>query len=89
MNQLYLERRYILPMENDKLTKKMTIAKKNQSGQSFIEFILLLAGISIISFSFMKGINSNTAQKWKRVSEIILNNGAPPDSAGYKNLQLR
>ncbi len=75
-------------MKEDSL-KNNKLNHKNQSGQSFIAFILLLAGIAIVSFAFMKQINGNTAEKWKRMAEIILNNGGNETSGNYIKLQLR
>lgn len=45
---------------------------KAQSGQSLVEFILLLGGIVIISFTFMKTINSNIAFRWEKLTAAIL-----------------
>jgi Flp pilus assembly pilin Flp len=51
------------------ITKKVL---KDQSGQTFVEFVLLLASIVIIAFSFMRLTNSGVEQKWTRMAQIIL-----------------
>lgn len=45
---------------------------KDQSGQTLVEFILLLAAIVIISFSFLSILNSNISERWAKVANIIL-----------------
>ena len=45
---------------------------KNQEGQTLIEFVLLLASITIISFGFMRMINSNIASRWEAMANVIL-----------------
>lgn len=49
--------------------KKLT---KNQDGQTLVEFILLLAGITMISFSFMRLVNSNIADRWQAMAQMVL-----------------
>ncbi|MBT4791207.1 MAG: hypothetical protein HON90_06520 [Halobacteriovoraceae bacterium] len=44
----------------------------DQSGQSLIEFVLLLAGIVIISFTFLRVVNSEMASRWENMANIIL-----------------
>ena len=44
----------------------------NQSGQSLVEFILLMSGIVIISFTFMRVINGNIADRWQSMATMIL-----------------
>ena len=50
-------------------TKKIV---KDQSGQTLVEFVLLLASIVIVAFSFMRITNSGIEQKWTRMAQIIL-----------------
>ena len=69
--------RYNIPVE--KLNTKIL---KNQSGQSLIEFVLLLVLIVVISTSFMRIVNTNTADIWTRMATLILDN---PD----ETLQLK
>lgn len=45
---------------------------EDQSGQTLVEFILLLAAIVIISFSFLKLVNGFTIQRWESLANIIL-----------------
>ncbi len=69
--------RYNIPVEE--LNTKIL---KNQSGQSLIEFVLLLVLIVVISTSFMRIVNTNTADIWTRMATLILDN---PD----ETLQLK
>lgn len=55
-----------------KKTAYSSIKKQGQSGQTLVEFILLLASISIISFSFLKAINGNMSERWERIYKVIL-----------------
>ncbi len=50
-------------------TKKII---KDQSGQTLIEFVLLLAGIVIISTTFMTQINGYIANRWEAMANVIL-----------------
>ncbi|MEE2671183.1 MAG: hypothetical protein VYA54_05705 [Bdellovibrionota bacterium] len=45
---------------------------ENQSGQTLVEFILLLSAISIISFSFMRVVNSSISERWQKMAQTIL-----------------
>lgn len=47
-------------------------SKENQSGQTLIEFILLLAVIVIISFTFTSGVNTAISQRWQALANIVL-----------------
>jgi hypothetical protein len=47
-------------------------SKHKQSGQTLVEFVLLLASITIISFTFLKVVNSNIGDRWKVIYELIL-----------------
>ena len=53
-------------------TETKNIVKKDESGQTLVEFVLLLASISIISFSFIKLINSNIGDRWQKIFTVIL-----------------
>lgn len=46
--------------------------EENQSGQTLVEFILILAGVAIVSFSFMAAVNGNIADRWKKIATVIL-----------------
>ncbi len=50
-------------------TKKQT---KDQSGQTLVEFILLLGSITIISLTFMSVINSKVANRWEKLANVLL-----------------
>jgi len=50
-------------------TKKIL---KDQSGQTFVEFILLLASIVMVAYSFMRLTNSGVEKKWTQMAQIIL-----------------
>lgn len=44
---------------------------KNEKGQSFLELILLMVVTILISFTMIKGINSNIALRWKVMAKLI------------------
>ncbi|MBP9680153.1 MAG: hypothetical protein KBD76_02015 [Bacteriovorax sp.] len=50
---------------------------KDQKGQTFIEFILLLVLLVSISFTFMRGFNSYIGTRWEIMLKII----ASPNSS--------
>ncbi len=54
------------------ISQDTKITVKNQSGQTLVEFILILMGIVIISFSFMSIINGNISNRWTSIANIIL-----------------
>ena len=66
-------RRYIFPRLSKPIcehpTKDLT---KNQSGQTLVEFVLLLASIVAIAFSFMRVVNTNLGDQWLQMSQTIL-----------------
>ena len=45
---------------------------KDQSGQTLVEFVLLLLGIVIISTTFMSQINGYIANRWEAMANVIL-----------------
>lgn len=45
---------------------------KNQKGQTLVEFVLLLAGIVIISFTFLSQVNTRIADRWQKMVEIVV-----------------
>jgi Flp pilus assembly pilin Flp len=59
----------------------MTSSKENlikdQKGQTFIEFILLLVLLVSLSFTFMRGFNSHIGNRW----EYMLKRIAVPNEA--------
>ena len=44
----------------------------NQEGQSFVEFILLLALISVLSLGYLKVVNTNLAEFWQKAVTLIV-----------------
>jgi hypothetical protein len=48
------------------------LTHKNQSGQSLVEFVLLLTAILIISMGFLKSVNSGMGNQWKAMATILL-----------------
>lgn len=58
--------RYKLPSHP---TKKFVI---NQKGQTLVEFLLLLASIVAIAYTFMRVVNSNLGEQWTEMSQTIL-----------------
>lgn len=57
----------------------------NQSGQSFVEFILLMAVLSFISFVMLRSFNSGIADKWKQIVEIV----ASPSADNRTTVEIR
>lgn len=55
-----------------KSSENKPLSVNNESGQSFIEFILLLVMLIGISYGLMAGINGNIANRWKSVVTIIV-----------------
>lgn len=51
-------------------TQKFDI--ENEKGQTLIEFVLLLAAIGIISVGFMTQMNKYTAERWRAMAQVIL-----------------
>jgi hypothetical protein len=47
--------------------------KKAQSGQTVVEFVLLMFVILAISLGFLKVINTNLAKMWKNAAIFIVN----------------
>jgi Flp pilus assembly pilin Flp len=45
---------------------------KNESGQTLVEFLLLLVSIVLIAFTFMRTMNSELADVWSKMANIIL-----------------
>lgn len=46
-----------------------------QNGQSLVEFVLLLAVISMLSYSFVAVMNSNLGSYWEHCVNIVVNDG--------------
>jgi len=45
--------------------------RKNQKGQSFLEFIFVLLTMITISTAFIRGINGLVAKRWEVMVKII------------------
>lgn len=61
--------RYKIPVQ-----KSNTNLLKNQSGQSLVEFVLLLVLIVLIATSFMRIVNTQVADIWLRMATLVLEN---------------
>ncbi len=57
-------------MESGKIVPKKK--KSNQSGQSLVEFILLLLVIVLLSFSFISISNRNLGRLWEAYVRLIV-----------------
>ena len=87
MQNNHLPQRSNLPIKNGFIQKmiEQDIYKSNkQSGQSLVEFMLLLASILLISMSFMKIVNKNVASYWTDMANTLM-----LDVEGNEKLQLR
>jgi hypothetical protein len=63
----------------------LTLRKRlNQRGQSIVEFVLLLAVISLISYTFVAVMNKNLARYWQYSANLIVD-----DKPGTKSVQFR
>lgn len=60
------------------------ILKRNEKGQSLVEFILLFAIIVGISFAFMKAINGGLGKRWLAIGNQLL-----IDTDNNQKLELR
>ncbi len=70
-----------------KLRKRLPILNisKTQKGQTLVEFVLLLAVISLISYGFVSIMNRNIGAYWEHSVNLIVNDG--PASLGKANYQ--
>jgi hypothetical protein len=59
------------------ILKYSSSLKKNESGQSFIEFLFLLLILVALSFSLVKGFNDTVAKQWKAIVQAV---AIPTDS---------
>lgn len=65
--------RYLFPTKCSEIPEQSTkFSLKRQSGQTFVEFVLLLASIVIVAFSFMRVANNGIADRWETFANIIL-----------------
>ncbi len=63
-------RKKALPMKKH---KNKPLGLKNEQGQTFIEFVLLLVMLIGISYGLLSGINGNVAKRWKTLVTVIVN----------------
>lgn len=56
----------------------------NERGQTFVEFVLLLSMIMLISFSFMRLLNTGIGKYWTAMANTIM-----LDVPNAKKLKLR
>jgi len=56
----------MLPL--NKFTKKL-----GEKGQSIVEFVLLLAVVTALSYSFVAVMNKNLARYWEYSANLIVN----------------
>lgn len=57
--------------------------KKKQKGQAIIEFVLLLAVLTLITYGFVYFMNRNLAKYWEYSANLIIN-----DKPGEKTVKL-
>ncbi len=57
-----------LPHKIRRLVKRL-----NQRGQSLVEFVLLLAVISMLSYGFVSVMNRNIGNYWQYAVNLIIN----------------
>ena len=69
-----------------KLRKRLPLFKVkcsqwiNQKGQTIVEFVLLLAVVSTISYAFVASINTFMGKYWTHSVNLIINDGDPARS---------
>ena len=61
---------------------------KNQKGQTLVEFVLLLAVVTTISYGFVSVINTNVGKYWTHCVNLVINDGHPsrPNPPAYKKI---
>ncbi len=59
------------------------LGKKKQKGQAIIEFVLLLAVLTLITYGFVYFMNRNLAKYWEYSANLIIN-----DKPGEKTVKL-
>lgn len=64
------------------ITRKWS-RRLHQRGQSLVEFVLLLAVISMISYAFVSVMNRNIGAYWEHCVNLIVND-ADPDKPRLK-----
>lgn len=66
-----------------KLLKKLFGKNLSERGQSIVEFVLLLAAITFLSYFFIAVMNRNIGRYWEYSVNLIVN-----DKPGKKSLTL-
>lgn len=61
----------------------IAIKKKKQLGQAIIEFVLLLAVLTLITYGFVYFMNRNLARYWEYSANLIIH-----DKPGEKTVTL-
>ena len=46
---------------------------KNQNGQTFLEFVMLMLVLVSLSFITLKGFNNSIAERWLAIVKVIAN----------------
>lgn len=64
-----------------KLPPKVPSLKACEKGQSFVEFILLMLMIIMISFNFMKIVNTNLGKTWVKMVNVVIKDTNPEASS--------
>lgn len=54
-------------------SKNNGLSMKDEKGQTFIEFILLLVMLIGISYGLLATVNGNVASRWKTLVTLIVN----------------
>ena len=58
------------------LSDKNSLVISKEEGQTLIEFLLLLASIVTVAYSFMRIMNTNIADDWQRMAQLLLEDEA-------------
>ncbi len=66
-----------------KLLPRLFRKKNSERGQSIVEFVLLLAAITFLSYCFIAVMNRNIGRYWEYSVNLIVN-----DKPGSKTLTL-
>ena len=62
------------------------LSKNSQSGQSFVEFVLLMSVLALISVGLLSTFNGGIAEARKKIVSRV---AGPTPASPVKNLQLR
>jgi hypothetical protein len=70
-------------MKQRNLLPKEFLRKLGQRGQAIVEFVLLLAVMSLITYGFVMFMNSNLKRYWEYSANLIIN-----DRPGEKTVTI-